>query len=76
MKKIELLKTQKCSKGLIRLKQIINNSGTCYYEVLQYANNGTLTWNKFYSSKEAFDYFYSIVPKKSRPKEVIFINII
>ena len=76
MKKIELLKSQRCSKGLIRLKQIINNSGICYYEVLQYANNGTLTWNKFYSSKDALAYFYSIVPKKSKTKKHIIINII
>ena len=76
MIKIELLKTQRCSKGLIRLKQIINNSGIRYYEVLQYANNGTLTWEKFYSYQEAFDYFYSIVSKKSKPKCFTFFNII
>ena len=70
-RKAWLLKAQRCSKGLVRLKQIINNSGICYYEVLQYANNGTLTWDKFYSYQEAFDYFYSIVPKKSKPKQLI-----
>ncbi|MHB8853160.1 MAG: hypothetical protein ACYC6P_07390 [Ignavibacteriaceae bacterium] len=76
MIKIELLKTQRCAKGLVRLKQIINNSGTCYFEVLQYANNGTLTWEKFYSYQEAFDYFYSIAPKNSKPKQYTFFNII
>ena len=72
MIKVDLLLSQRCKHGLVRLKKFTSISGEIHYKVLIWRPNGSLNDYRFYNYDEALLFYKKLVPNKRNNNQSYF----